>query len=75
MIVLYIEVMQVVSRHFADILDANTSKSRIIGRWSSDEQNLFIKGIFLYGNDWRSITSLINTRTMAQVTKFLYGEV
>ena len=75
MIVLYIEVMQVVNRHFADILDANTSKSRIIGRWSSDEQDLFIKGIFLYGNDWRSITSLINTRTMAQVTKFLYGEV
>ncbi|CBK25485.2 uncharacterized protein [Blastocystis hominis] len=37
------------------------------GRWSSDEQDLFIKGIFLYGNDWRSITSLINTRTMAQV--------
>lgn len=74
MIVLYKEVMHVVYWHFVDILDANTSNSRIIGRWSPDEQDMFIKGIFLYGNDWRSITSLIKSRTMAQVIEFVYGE-
>ena len=75
MIVLYKEVMHVVYWHVVNIVDAHTSNSRIIGRWSSDEQDLFIKGIFLYGNDWRSITSLIKSRTMAQVTKFVYDEV
>lgn len=75
MIVLYKEVMHVVYWNFVDIVEANASNSRIIGRWSSDEQDLFIKGIFLYGNDWRSITSLIKSRTMAQVIKFVYDEV
>lgn len=75
MIVLYKEVMHVVYWHFVDIVEADASNSRIIGRWSSDEQDLFIKGIFLYGNDWRSITSLIKSRTMAQVTTLVYDEV
>ena len=37
------------------------------GRWKKDEQNLFLKGIALYGNNWKKVKSLIRTRTTVQV--------
>lgn len=61
--------------HFVDISDPNNPNSQIIGRWSSDEQDLFMEGIFLFGNDWKNIADLIKSRTLAQVSIFKYGEV
>ena len=37
------------------------------GKQKKDEQNLFLKGIALYGNNWKKVKSLIRTRTTVQV--------
>ena len=37
------------------------------GRWKKDENNQFILGITLYGNNWKKVKSLIRTRTAIQV--------
>ena len=37
------------------------------GRWTKDEQTKFLKGISLYGNNWKKVKSLISTRTTIQV--------
>ena len=37
------------------------------GRWKKDENNQFILGITLYGNNWKKVKSLIKTRTAIQV--------
>ena len=37
------------------------------GRWKKEENNQFILGIVLYGNNWKKVKSLIKTRTAVQV--------
>mmetsp|Transcript_302 Transcript_302/g.494 ORF Transcript_302/g.494 Transcript_302/m.494 type:complete len:352 (-) Transcript_302:296-1351(-) len=37
------------------------------GRWSTEEHNLFLQGIEVYGRQWRSISILVKTRTPTQV--------
>ena len=37
------------------------------GRWTKDEQMKFLKGISLYGNNWKKVKSLISTRNTIQV--------
>ena len=46
-----------------DFSDLNINR----GRWSEEEKNNFIKGIFLYGTKWKKINSLIPSRTAIQV--------
>ena len=37
------------------------------GHWSSDEQERFLKGCYLYKNDWEKIKNYIKTRTIPQI--------
>ena len=31
-----------------------------IGRWTAQEHSLFLKGLDLYGKDWRKISTIVN---------------
>jgi SHAQKYF class myb-like DNA-binding protein len=37
------------------------------GRWRKEEHDLFLKGLELYGRDWKKIESLVGTRTGPQI--------
>lgn len=37
------------------------------GRWKPEEHQLFLKGIKLYGRDWKKIERLVGTRTGPQI--------
>ena len=37
------------------------------GRWSSEEQDRFLKGCYLYKNNWKKIQEYIRTRTIPQI--------
>ena len=37
------------------------------GRWSSEEQDRFLKGCYLYKNNWKKIQEYIKTRTIPQI--------
>ena len=37
------------------------------GRWSTEEHDLFLKGLELYGKGWKKIAQLIKTRTVVQI--------
>jgi len=46
------------------------AKGKIItkeGRWSKEEHEKFLKGIILYGTNWKKIRALIDTRTTKQI--------
>ena len=38
-----------------------------LGRWTSDEHRLFLKGLELHGKGWKQIATLIQTRTVVQI--------
>jgi len=44
----------------------DSSKGYQTGRWTQEEHKKFIQGLFLYGNDWKQIQSLIETRSCPQ---------
>lgn len=37
------------------------------GRWSADEQRLFLEGLMRFGKDWKAMVPLIKTRTLVQI--------
>lgn len=37
------------------------------GRWTSEEHGLFLKGLQLYGKDWKMISNLVKTRSLVQI--------
>lgn len=39
----------------------------LIGRWTKEEHQAFIKGLELYGKGWKKIAALIKTRTVVQI--------
>lgn len=41
--------------------------NQIIGRWSEEEHELFLKGLQKFGRCWKDISELIPTRTVVQV--------
>lgn len=49
----------------AHAVESRESQQR--GRWSSTEQELFLRGLHLYGRRWTKIAQIIGTRTTAQV--------
>ena len=59
--------------------DKKISSNNIIsneGRWSKEEHEKFLKGLVLYGINWKKVKTLIGTRTPVQVRshaqKFFY---
>ena len=36
------------------------------GRWTKDEHNKFIKGLILFGNNWKKIQHYLITRSISQ---------
>jgi SHAQKYF class myb-like DNA-binding protein len=44
----------------------DSSKGYHTGRWTQEEHKKFIQGLFLYGNDWKQIQNLIETRSCPQ---------
>ena len=38
-----------------------------IGRWRKEEHELFLKGLQIYGRDWKKIEQLVGTRTGPQI--------
>lgn len=36
------------------------------GRWTDEEHNRFMKGIELYGKDWKKVQQYVGTRSSAQ---------
>ena len=37
------------------------------GRWTASEHSAFLTGLTLYGRDWKLVSTLIPTRTSAQI--------
>lgn len=37
-----------------------------IGRWSEEEHRKFMKGILIYGNDWKKVQNVLQTRSSTQ---------
>lgn len=38
-----------------------------IGRWTEEEHQIFLQGLELHGKQWKTIASMIGTRTVVQV--------
>lgn len=38
-----------------------------VGRWTSEEHALFLKGLEMHGKGWKKIAKLIKTRTVVQI--------
>jgi hypothetical protein len=41
------------------------------GKWTKDEHKAFLLGWKQYGNDWKYIVTIVNTRTAMQIKKTL----
>jgi SHAQKYF class myb-like DNA-binding protein len=39
----------------------------VIGRWTDEEQEQFLKALEQHGNDWKNMSSMIPTRTLMQI--------
>jgi len=37
------------------------------GRWKTEEHDLFLQGLNLYGKEWKKIAALVKTRTVVQI--------
>jgi SHAQKYF class myb-like DNA-binding protein len=44
-----------------------TNNSEKVGRWSDQEHEVFLEGLTKYGKQWKTIATLIGTRTVVQV--------
>lgn len=42
-------------------------KSSVSGRWTAAEHEAFLKGLSVYGREWKKVARLIPTRTSAQI--------
>ena len=43
------------------------SKTKVIGRWTEEEQGAFIQGLKSYGRNWKRVQGLVKTRTLTQI--------
>lgn len=41
--------------------------TNLTGRWNKHEHDLFLRGLELYGKEWKRMTSLIPSRTVIQI--------
>ena len=46
--------------------DSSTEVS-VSGRWTIEEHDRFVEAYNKYGNDWKSVTLFVKTRSMTQV--------
>jgi SHAQKYF class myb-like DNA-binding protein len=44
-----------------------TNNSEKVGRWTDNEHEVFLEGLTKYGKQWKTIATLIGTRTVVQV--------
>jgi SHAQKYF class myb-like DNA-binding protein len=44
-----------------------TNNSEKVGRWTDQEHEVFLEGLTKYGKQWKTIATLIGTRTVVQV--------
>jgi len=44
-----------------------SSAGALAGRWTKEEHDLFLKGLELYGREWKKIAAIIPTRTVVQI--------
>jgi len=51
----------------APTMKQHKQKTEKQGRWSKDEHAIFLRGIDLYGKDWKKIAALVQSRTVIQV--------
>ena len=49
------------------ICTQKSQSSKNQGRWSLEEQDRFLKGCYLYKNNWKKIQEYIRTRTIPQI--------
>ena len=42
-------------------------RTHISGRWTNSEHEAFLRGLHMYGREWKKVATLIPTRTSAQV--------
>ena len=47
--------------------DKGIELCQINGRWTHEEHSLFLKGLQMYGKNWKKIQSLVKTRTNSQI--------
>ena len=51
--------------------DSNTEVS-VSGRWTTEEHDRFVEAYNRYGNDWKSVSLFVKTRSMTQVGCYCY---
>jgi SHAQKYF class myb-like DNA-binding protein len=51
---------------FSDSILENEAKGNRNGRWTLEEHQRFIEGVFKFGNNWKGIAEVIKTRTCPQ---------
>ena len=66
--------VKIMPNGFMEDLECEESRSKVriftkvdTGRWRKDEHELFLKGLQLYGRDWKKIEVLVGTRTGPQI--------
>ena len=48
--------------------DSDSSKDvSVSGRWTTEEHDRFVEAYNRYGNDWKSVSLFVKTRSMTQV--------
>lgn len=47
--------------------DTNSAVEKSTGRWTIQEHEAFVRGLSLYGREWKRVAQIIPTRTAAQV--------
>lgn len=52
---------------FACLASVLTPGARAAGRWTPSEHERFVKGLELYGREWKKVASLIPSRTVVQI--------
>mmetsp|Transcript_21290 Transcript_21290/g.58958 ORF Transcript_21290/g.58958 Transcript_21290/m.58958 type:complete len:327 (+) Transcript_21290:197-1177(+) len=48
------------------VVEEKTMEEKI-GRWSEEEHNIFLEGLATHGKQWKTISTMIGTRTVVQV--------
>jgi SHAQKYF class myb-like DNA-binding protein len=56
-----------VSTPTTSVAEKVSSGEEKIGRWTEEEHQIFLKGLEIHGKQWKTIASMIGTRTVVQV--------
>eukprot|EP00977_Amphora_coffeiformis_P017444 scaffold5684_cov169-Amphora_coffeaeformis.AAC.19 len=58
---------EMVSTPTTSVAEKHSSGEEKVGRWTEEEHEVFLEGLKLHGKQWKTIATMIGTRTVVQV--------